>query len=101
MSRLRPRLLWPRPRPQKNGFRTKIGLKDYMTVQFPPFYPRSGPKWRDNYPEGLDHPVAPQSSGIIMLLRWNDHYKCCRYFQKGSLQIYTIYNIICRWKNKI
>jgi len=24
------------------------------------------PKWRDNYPEGPDHPVAPQSSGIIV-----------------------------------
>jgi len=24
-----------------------------------PLYPRGGPKRRDNYPEGLDHPVAP------------------------------------------
>jgi len=24
---------------------------------------KSGPKWRDNYPEGSNHPVAPQSSG--------------------------------------
>jgi len=24
----------------------------------PPFYLKSEPKWRDNYPEGTDHPVA-------------------------------------------
>jgi len=30
-----------------------------VVVRSPPLYPRGGPKWRDNYPEGPDHPVAP------------------------------------------
>jgi len=33
-----------------------------VVVRSPPLYPRGGPKWRDNYPEGPGHPVAPQSS---------------------------------------
>jgi len=33
-----------------------------VVVRSPPFYPRGGPKWRDNYPEGPDRPVASQSS---------------------------------------
>jgi len=28
-------------------------------VRSPPLYQRGGPKWRDNYPEGPGHPVAP------------------------------------------
>jgi len=36
-----------------------------VVVRSPPLYPWGGPKWLDNYPEGPDHPVAPQSSGII------------------------------------
>jgi len=30
-----------------------------VVVRSPPLYSRGGPKWRDNYPEGLEHPVAP------------------------------------------
>jgi len=30
-----------------------------VVVRYPPLYPRCGPKWRENYPEGPDHPVAP------------------------------------------
>jgi len=30
-----------------------------VVVRSPPLYSRGGPKWRDNYPEGPDHPVAP------------------------------------------
>jgi len=30
-----------------------------VVVRFSPLYPRSGPKWRDNYPEGPSHPVFP------------------------------------------
>jgi len=30
-----------------------------VVVRSPPLYPRGGPKWRDNFPEGSDHPVAP------------------------------------------
>jgi len=30
-----------------------------VVVWSPPLNPRGGPKWRDNYPEGPDHPVAP------------------------------------------
>jgi len=30
-----------------------------VVVRSPPLYPRGGPKWRDNYHEGPDHPVAP------------------------------------------
>jgi len=29
-----------------------------VVVQSPPLYSRDGPKWRDNYPEGPDHPVT-------------------------------------------
>jgi len=29
-----------------------------VVVRFPPLYLRGGPKWRDNYPEAPDHPVA-------------------------------------------
>jgi len=29
-----------------------------VVVRSLPLYPRGGPKWRDNYPEGPDHPVA-------------------------------------------
>jgi len=30
-----------------------------VVVRSPPLYPRGEPKWQDNYPEGPDHPVAP------------------------------------------
>jgi len=30
-----------------------------VVVRPPPLCPRGGPKWRDNYPKGPDHPVAP------------------------------------------
>jgi len=30
-----------------------------VVVRSPPLYPRGGPKWRDSYHEGPDHPVAP------------------------------------------
>jgi len=30
-----------------------------VVVRFPPLYSRGGPKWRNNYPEGPDHPVDP------------------------------------------
>jgi len=30
-----------------------------VVVQFPHPLTRGGPKWRDNFPEGFDHPVAP------------------------------------------
>jgi len=30
-----------------------------VVVRSPPLYLRGGPKWRDNYPEGPDHPIAP------------------------------------------
>jgi len=36
-----------------------------VVVRSLPLYPRGGPKWRDNYSDGPDHPVAPQLSGII------------------------------------
>jgi len=29
-----------------------------VVVRSPPLYPKSGPKWRHNYPEGPDHLVA-------------------------------------------
>jgi len=29
-------------------------------VQQPASLPRGGSKWRNNYPEGSDHPVAPK-----------------------------------------
>jgi len=29
-----------------------------VVVRSPLLYPRGEPKWRDNYPEGPDHPVA-------------------------------------------
>jgi len=35
-----------------------------VVVRFPPLY-LSGPKWRDNYPKGLDHLVAPLSYFIV------------------------------------
>jgi len=41
-----------------------------VVVRSPPIYPRGGPKWRDNYSEEPDHPVAPQSSGIIFSFLW-------------------------------
>jgi len=30
-----------------------------VVMQYPPLYPRGGPKWRDNYPKGPDYLVAP------------------------------------------
>jgi len=33
-----------------------------VVVRSPLLYPKGGLKWRDNYPEGPDHPVAPESS---------------------------------------
>jgi len=41
-----------------------------VVVRFPPLYSRGRPKWRDNYPEGLDYPVASnrlESSNIVCL----------------------------------
>jgi len=43
-----------------------------VVVQSPPLYPRDGLKWRENYLEGPDHPVNPQSSGWMVgwLVNW-------------------------------
>jgi len=30
-----------------------------VVVRSLPLYPRGGPKWQDNYPEGPNHPVVP------------------------------------------
>jgi len=30
-----------------------------VVVRSPLRYPKGGPKWRDKYPEGPGHPVAP------------------------------------------
>jgi len=30
-----------------------------VVVRSLPLYSKGGPKWRENYPEGHDHPVAP------------------------------------------
>jgi len=36
-----------------------------VVVRSPPLYPRRGPKWRDNYPDGPDHSVAPTHQLVI------------------------------------
>jgi len=39
-----------------------------VVMRSPLHYPKGGPKWRDNYPEGPDHPVTSQSSVIKFVL---------------------------------
>jgi len=63
-----------RPLPRDGGMEEPPGdpiratpqpeVKNVM-VRFPPLYPRGGPKWRNNYPEGPDHPVAPNRLGHV------------------------------------
>jgi len=43
--------------PQHGG--TNVSPPQRGAVRSPPLFSRDGPKWRDNYPEGPDHPVAP------------------------------------------
>jgi len=48
-----------------------------VVVRSPPIYSRGGPKWRDNYPDGPDHPVAPNRLETVTL-RWLDCLLDCR-----------------------
>jgi len=38
-----------------------------VVVRSPPLFSRGGPKWRDNYPEGPDYPVAPNHLKTTMM----------------------------------
>jgi len=38
-----------------------------VVVRSPPLFSRGWPKWRDNYHEGPDHPVAPNRPNLIVL----------------------------------
>jgi len=54
--------VWPRPKVWTRGQKWKpTSFRLNVVVRSPPLYLRGGPKWRDNYPDGPDHPVAPQS----------------------------------------
>jgi len=41
------------------GQSTPTSRRLNVVVWSPPLYSRVGPKWRDNYPDGPDHLVAP------------------------------------------
>jgi len=53
--------VWPRPKVWTRGqkFAAPTSCRFNVMMRSLSLYPRGGPKWRDNYPEGPHHPVNP------------------------------------------
>jgi len=62
-----------------------------VVVQSPPLYPRGEPKWRNNYPEGPDHPVSPNRLhvGSLRMSSCKDEIQLNREFPALSGEIWV------------
>jgi len=56
-----------------------------VMVRSSPLYPRVWPKWRENYPEGPDHPVAPNRLIVYRYKSENEIKIFCEYLYTGML----------------
>jgi len=84
----------PRSRPMvKNGSSAPTSRHLNVVVRSPPLYPRGRPNWRDNYPEGPDHPVAPP----LNRLDWYGSSR--RSTQDPRMQGEHCYRYLCKTEN--